>query len=301
MVLTGSSESDERRRRTLVYWRAQFAPGVEELKLDESSEGVIATGVMTVHRGPGMIAFHEDAPFRVRYRLECDTTWRVRALQATAADGRRLDLAADGAGRWRGEPALDGAIDVDIAASGFTNTVTIRRLGLAPGESREEQVTYVGVPALRVERVVQRYTRLDGTRYRYENLTTPYVNDIEVDAAGLVVDYPGILTRVWPHRDRMLAVAAVVERGGAVLSEPVTGDLEHADSPPAEITRLVMQRVGLDTEVVAALDAADDQLVFHCRVRAGSPIPPALRWVTRTEPRAGLPDPVGRLLALPTD
>lgn len=166
---------------------------------------------MSVERGEGMTAFEADAPFRVRYRIECDGAWRVRVVHATASGGRTLELAADGFGHWHDRPDLDGAIDVDIAASGFTNTLTIRRLALAPGASRDERVVYVNVPTLAVEPVVQRYTRLDATHYRYENLTTPYVNDIEVDADGLVVDYPGLLTRLRPGRDPMPDLPPVPE------------------------------------------------------------------------------------------
>lgn len=277
----------------IVFWRSLFAPGVEELRLDESAQGVVATGVMTVHRGDGMIAFHDDAPFRVRYRIECDAAWRVRAVHATAPGGRRLDLEADGSGRWRDRPDLDGAIDVDIAASGFTNTLTIRRLALPDGASREERVVYVAVPSLTVAPVVQRYTRLDATHFRYENLTTPYVNDIEVDAHGLVVDYPGILTRLTADQ-----VAAVVEHDGAVLSEPVLGRVEPPEPPDAAITRVVKQATGLTVDVVAPLDASERGVVFQCRVRKGFPVPSGPRWIPRAELPAGGSEPLARFAAL---
>lgn len=288
------------RRRLLRYWRAHFAPGVEALELEESSDAIVATGVMVVHRDAGMIAFHDVAPFRVRYRIACDRSWRVRSVHATASHGPRLDLDADGAGRWRGVPRLEGAVDVDIAASGFTNTLTIRRLGLAPGASREERVTYVAVPSLTVEPVAQRYTRLDTTRYRYENLTTPYVNDIEVDSDGLVVDYPGILTRIWPRPERRLGVSAVVEHGGNVLAEPISGYVLNDESPSAAVARVVREAGGMLTEAAVPLDASDDTLVFHCRVASGA-FPSTSSWVRRTDVPADVPAPVARLLALPTD
>ncbi|MBI1736500.1 MAG: putative glycolipid-binding domain-containing protein [Candidatus Rokubacteria bacterium] len=77
-----------------------FAPGVEHVRLGESAHGVVATGIMTVHRGDDMIAFHDDAPFRVRYRIECDAAWRVRAVHATASGGRGASRPAPH--RWPG-------------------------------------------------------------------------------------------------------------------------------------------------------------------------------------------------------
>ena len=97
-------------------------------------------------------------------------------------------------------PDLQGCIDVYIRVTPATNTLPIRRLGLAVGDSRDIAVAYVPLPQgagdLRPRRVMQRYTRLDGPgRYRYEGLDSGFVAEIEVDAAGLVLDYPGVFRR----------------------------------------------------------------------------------------------------------
>lgn len=48
---------------------------------------------------------------------------------------------------------------------------------------------------------MQRYTFLEknaeGGVYRYENLASGYTADLNVDAQGLVIDYPGDWKRVW--------------------------------------------------------------------------------------------------------
>jgi hypothetical protein len=67
---------------------------------------------MTVHA--------DDGSFRVHYRIECDGRWRARRVHARSTTGGAIDLHADGAGHWTTAqgarlPALDGAIDVDIA------------------------------------------------------------------------------------------------------------------------------------------------------------------------------------------
>ena len=79
---------------------------------------------------------------------------------ATAADGGGTPTAAPVAD-------LDGCIDVDISTTPLTNTLPVRRLRLAPGQSAEIQVGYVDVPTLTIRAVLQSYTRIDGRTYRY--------------------------------------------------------------------------------------------------------------------------------------
>ena len=100
-------------------------------------------------------------------------------------------------------------MDIDFAATPFTNTLPIRRLGLQPGESAEVAVVYIDAPSLEVTPVRQRYTCLasdaDGGRYRFEAL--PYaalpdgfMAELSVDADGLVRDYPPLFRRVWSDK-----------------------------------------------------------------------------------------------------
>jgi hypothetical protein len=89
---------------------------------------------------------------------------------------------------------------VDLLPTPFTNTLPIRRLRLAVGDSREILVAYVTVPGLELSAARQRYTRLeprDGRDvYRFEGLGSGFVAEVTVDAEGLVVDYPGLFRRV---------------------------------------------------------------------------------------------------------
>jgi hypothetical protein len=94
-------------------------------------------------------------------------------------------------------PELDGAIDVDVSATPFTNTLPIRRLDLAEGQSADIRAAYVSLPELTVKIDPQRYTCLErGRRYRYESLDSEFVREIVIDAEGLVVTYPGLFKRV---------------------------------------------------------------------------------------------------------
>ena len=97
---------------------------------------------------------------------------------------------------------LDGCEYVDVSETPFTNTLPIRRLDLAPGESADVSVAYFDGSELQPWPEPQRYTCLEkndrGGLYRYLNLDSGFTADLPVDADGLVTDYPGLFKRVLP-------------------------------------------------------------------------------------------------------
>lgn len=151
-----------------------------------------------------VIGVAEDGPFRARYRVRCDAAWRVREVTVDPLDGRApLQLRADGAGAWTDGagaalPDFAGCIDIDLAVSPFTNTLPIRRLGLAVGESRDLTMAYIWVPELTVTPDPQRYTRLAADRFRFDSRDSDFTAELPLDRDGLVLDYPGLFRRVWP-------------------------------------------------------------------------------------------------------
>jgi len=185
-------------------WVSEDEPGIEDVLI--THEPTKGTGFSSA-----IVRLWEGQPLRMQYTLSCDAQWHVRELAAASYSEvigeRTIRLYADGAGNWRDEKdqplaALQGCIDVDIMVTPLTNTLPIRRLQLAPGESREISVVYIAAPDLSIRPFWQRYTRLDdvdgGQHYRYESLESGFTADLPVDDDGFVVDYPGIWRRVWP-------------------------------------------------------------------------------------------------------
>ena len=132
------------------------------------------------------------------FRIRCDAQWRTRHVEVTVLGEphRTLRLEADGEGHWVDRPELDGCIDVDIYPSPFTNSLPIRRLGVAA----ETTAAWVQIPELTVEPLHQRYTPLGGKRWRYEALSLgSFSTELEVDDDGLVLDYPELARRLRPH------------------------------------------------------------------------------------------------------
>jgi hypothetical protein len=164
-------------------------------------------GFEVVYAQPGRLRGHTSAvedgqAYAVRFEIALDDRWRTREARVasdTVAGPRATVLRSDGDGRWTvdGEsaPQLDGLIDVDLEASACTNTLPIHRLAPRRGEVTKAPAAYVRALDLFVTRLDQTYRRLDDVRYEYTSEGGDFRAVLEYDAAGLIVDYPGIAVR----------------------------------------------------------------------------------------------------------
>ncbi len=152
-------------------------------------------------------AVEAEEAWAVHYVIALDergTTRRAGVTGHSPAGRNGRELQADGAGRWwiDGQPApqLDGCLDVDLESSCLTNAFPVNRLALEIGQTAEAPAAYVRAPHLRVERLEQRYTRLDdaprGHRYHYEAPVFGFECELVYDRSALVLDYPGIGRRL---------------------------------------------------------------------------------------------------------
>ena len=181
--------------RIVARWQDWSGSRREHTVINRSAAGISIDGTV--------ISGGSEDPFAVRYRLECDSSWTLRAADIElTGEGGAIALVSDGHGAWKDRTGrrlghLDGAIDIDLSVSPLTNTLPIHRLGLAQGESRGILAAYVHFPDLTVTIDPQRYTCLEPMRrYRYESLDSDFTREIEVDLDGLVVVYPGLFRRI---------------------------------------------------------------------------------------------------------
>jgi uncharacterized protein len=164
-------------------WRAEVC----EVVL--SDEGVAATGAQLGAT---------PTPYRAAYELEARREWVTRRLHVEVAGVGSLELRNDGKGTWAGVPnaaELEGALDCDLAFSPLTNLMPVRRHRLHehPG-SVDFAMAWVSLPDLNVHRAEQRYEHVAPGRVRYSS--DGFVAELELDADGLVVVYPGLARRV---------------------------------------------------------------------------------------------------------
>jgi hypothetical protein len=173
----------------IARWRDATGAGLEHCRIRRRGGAVEIRSVVIAPEG-----------FAAHYRICCDAGWRAREAEIElVGTGEWLVLRCDGAGRWTGEdaplPQLDGAHDIDISMTPFTNTLPIRRLGLGVGAAAEIDVAYIDMPSLALSRRPQRYTRLAERLWRFETLDMDFAAEIAVDGQGLVTDYPGLFWR----------------------------------------------------------------------------------------------------------
>lgn len=109
----------------------------------------------------------------------------------TGSSERELRLTRDDSTGWvldgDHQEQLDGCIDIDLRFTPATNTLPIRRLSPAVGETVEVRAAWVGFPDLRATPSVQSYERLSENTYRFRS--GDFVADLVVDDAGLVLRY----------------------------------------------------------------------------------------------------------------
>jgi uncharacterized protein len=174
-------------------WRRLDVPGREEARIETTPGGIRLSGDLDVEEA-GLKA-------RLRYTIHCDERWHTRvALIEGQANGEavRFALEADGAGHWTRDGAplsdLTGALDVDLGFTPATNTLPIRRLALAIGETKPVRSAWLRFPELHLEALEQTYTREAEQVYRYFALVDgePFTAQLDTDAFGRVRRYEGL-------------------------------------------------------------------------------------------------------------
>ena len=176
-----------------MRWRRVDVPGREEARVTRTADGWHLTGKLHVEEA--------DVTADLRYTIDCDAGWRtVSAVIEGEANGGpvRFALAADGEGHWTRDgtplPELAGALDVDLGFTPATNTLPIRRLSLAVGETAPVRSAWLRFPELRVEPLEQTYTREAEQVFRYRAHVDddPFIARLDTDVFGRVIRYEGL-------------------------------------------------------------------------------------------------------------
>lgn len=175
-----------------ITWENIEHSGSENLQLIRKGFSVFANGTVRVKS--------VDGPYQLTYQLELDNQWRTKKVDLTIGD-RNLTIWSNGEGAWRSKtgplPELDSAIDVDIEATPFSNSLPINRNDWIPNQTREFDMVYIAVPFLEYTKLKQSYTYkgTDGPYRVFHYKCRDYETIITVDSEGLVVDYPKVFER----------------------------------------------------------------------------------------------------------
>ena len=197
-----------------VFWKRLDTCGLEHCRLIADEGGYRLEGIV-------LVAQAAEAPSKVDYVVRCDPTWVTREVQVTTIrpTGRaHLELRRDESGAWwrDGErlAGMDGLFDIDLSLKPSTNTLPIRRLGLAEGGIGPDRCRLGALPGALIERLPQRYARTGPRAYRYESRGGAFTADLTVDDHGLVVRYAHIWERIghWRSDAHGIAVGSTGRR-----------------------------------------------------------------------------------------
>ncbi len=141
--------------------------------------------------------------YAISYGIELTDDWRTEyaslgLTRRAVSFGTSIDVNPVSAEWWvsgRRRRALDGCVDIDVAATPATNTISIRRLGLKVGQEAIIRVVWVDVPSLRVVPVAQGYRRIGHDTYEFRPVGGRTYR-LTVDADGLVIDYEDFAERL---------------------------------------------------------------------------------------------------------
>ncbi|PSL43379.1 hypothetical protein CLV51_10868 [Chitinophaga niastensis] len=178
-----------------IIWQAVKWPATEYFTLQGNGQMKLATGCIN-----GVV---EQQPFCIHYDIEITADWRVSSfhIRQEGKTSTELKLTTDLNGHWFDKDgnhidAFDGCIDIDIALTPFTNTLPVKRLHFEPGERKTIDMLYIKLPEFELQKVQQHYTKLGDRLYLYENVTTQFSAELPFDKQDILLDYPGIFTRI---------------------------------------------------------------------------------------------------------
>jgi uncharacterized protein len=200
-------------RRRTIAWSKEEPFGAEFAVLELDRDRLSGSGV-AIGSAP--------EPYGLDYTLDCAAGFLTTHLSiAAVGDGwrRKLTLRREQRG-WSAEVEQNGtvalpdaggemavfadALDPDLGLSPLFNTLPVLRHGLHTGWGAEDfTMVWISVPDLGLHLSAQRYTHLqDGAhgehivRFEAAGEGEDFTADIVFDDDGLVIDYPGIASRL---------------------------------------------------------------------------------------------------------
>jgi hypothetical protein len=175
-----------------ILWRRLDLPGHDACQLMAVPDG---------WRLSGMAVFNLDRrPCALAYEVDADARWSSRGVRVHGWCGtERVDvtiLAAPGGG-WHlngvEQSAVQGCVDVDLGFTPATNLLQLRRVALDIGQAADVPAAWLAFPELTLERLEQRYRRLDQVTYEYQAPGVGYAAaPLQVNEIGFVTRYPGL-------------------------------------------------------------------------------------------------------------
>ncbi|MEP3112719.1 putative glycolipid-binding domain-containing protein [Nisaea sp.] len=175
--------------RGYIIWRRLDESGTDLCRIMRGDDAWLLSGSATGLRG--------GAPIHLDYHVACNAGWVTRKVRLLGWD---LVIRRDDGGAWtfNGQPArsVTGASDIDLGFTPATNTVAVRRNGLAPGTSIGTTADWLDEADWSLKPLRQIYRRVTNDRFEYASPANGFNATLFMDEVGLVSDYPGLWTAI---------------------------------------------------------------------------------------------------------
>ncbi|MCF8604215.1 putative glycolipid-binding domain-containing protein [Gordonia sp. HY442] len=196
--MTSSDEAADTGAKTMFTWRSVDGGRFEQVRLNTVGGRLRAYGRIISAQTPEVEAYSSS------YELvanDIGVTRRLSFRVLKAGGDAPLDLSRDMDGRWMVQTPystvqsdFDGAEGVDVAMSPFLSALPIfRHKFFGRGALTDVPLVSLRLPTFEVEPATASYTIGDGTA----TITTESGTvDLVLDEDGMVLDYPGVATRI---------------------------------------------------------------------------------------------------------
>lgn len=198
-----AAEAARSRKPVVHTWQGADPARLESVRALISGSRLRASGRLIAAADP------DSEPYSVSFDAsfgDADAAGRVLLRTTTADHERQLALTRTEEGVWlvdRGAEAeradFDGAVAVDVVGAVTFTALGVRHLGLHGAEGDHEiPVVSVSLPdlAITVVRHAYRTVALDADGATIDLTRDGATSRVRVDADGVVVDFPGIATRL---------------------------------------------------------------------------------------------------------
>ncbi|KIL45112.1 putative glycolipid-binding domain-containing protein [Jeotgalibacillus soli] len=145
-------------KKTVVWENNEFF-GLENMELSNTDH--------KINIESSVISFANKYPYKLNYRISLDNNWIVRQIAIEINNlNTSLHVSSNGKGQWFDEkgndlPHLDGAIDIDLSCTPFTNSLPINRSKWIQNVPLIFEMVFISVPDLTLKKVDQHYTLID--------------------------------------------------------------------------------------------------------------------------------------------
>ncbi|MED3803563.1 putative glycolipid-binding domain-containing protein [Lysinibacillus xylanilyticus] len=180
-----------------LVWKNEEQFGCEYFNITKEEKNFSAKGTIIYVEGD------ESNAHIVEYKDDLDTNWFTEKLSIIVDEHISLNLSSDGKGNWYENDGqvidkLKGAIDIDISATPFSNSLPINRMDWVLNQEEHFEMVYISIPSLEVKKVPQSYKYINnkGHMRYFKYRCYDYETTICVDEQGLILDYPNVFRRV---------------------------------------------------------------------------------------------------------